>query len=163
MKTTNIKEAVLHQLALPRPGWRNISSMIWLLVGFVLLIMSIAPFALAADGPPPDSHALVLPQTQLIAAVVGALVPGLTYAINHYAPWVSEPAKAIFLAVVAAVGGALTELLDSGGIPLTWETAQVVGTAVVLAFLAHAGFWRPSNLSTRLKAGTNKVGQPPPV
>lgn len=127
---------------------------------FVFLVAPIA--ALADDTVPPDSRTLVLPQTQLIAAVLAAFVPAFAYVINHYAPWVSEPAKAVFLALLAAAVGALTELFDAGGIPLDWNTAQIVGTAVVMAFLAHAGFWKPSTISAKLKAGTNKPGQPAP-
>lgn len=147
----------------PPAGWCNTILFVLLLPLLVLVLFALLPgAALAAGDLPPDSKQLVLPQTQLIAAIVGALVPLVTYFLNHYAPWVSEPAKALFLVLVAAGGGALTTLLDAGGIPLTWETAQVVGTAVVLAFLAHAGFWRPSGLSVRLKGGTNRRGQPAP-
>lgn len=137
--------------------------LLYLSLAMLLSFLLLAPDALAVETVPPDAHTLVLPQTQLIAAVLGALVPALAYVINHYAPWVSEPAKAIFLALLAAAVGALTELFDAGGIPLDWNTAQIVGTAVVLAFLSHTGFWKPSGLSSRLKAGTNKPGQPPPA
>lgn len=116
--------------------------------------------ALAADDVPPDATRLVLPQTQLIAAIVGSLVPALTYVLNHYAPWVSEPVKATVLVAVAAAAGALTTLFDAGGIPLTWETAQIVGTSVALALLAHARFWKPSGLAVKLGGGTNRQDPP---
>ena len=121
----------------------------------------------AADGSDPvsvDTHFRIMSMTKMVAtvaALVGALVPAFTYVLNHHAPWATEPAKALVLALVAAAAGALTQLLDAGGIPLTWETAQIVGTAVALAFLSHVGFWRPSSIAERLGAGSNANGAPP--
>lgn len=114
------------------------------------------PLAHAADSVPPDSRTLFLPQTQLLVAIVGSLVPFFTYMLNFRAGWVSEPAKAVVLALVAAAAGVLTTLIDTGGIPVNWDTAQLVGTAVALAFLSHIGFWRPSGISTVVGGGRNK-------
>lgn len=134
-----------------------LSPRFWLLALLALVALAYWPVsAIAADAVPPDATRLVLPQTQLIAALVGSIVPALTYLLNHYAPWAGEGVKATVLALVSAAAGALTLLFDAGGIPLTWETVQVVGTAVVLAFLAHKGFWKPSGLSAKLGAGTNR-------
>lgn len=122
----------------------------------VLLAPALAGAATSA-APPLPSHEL-LTSTQFYAAVIGALVPGVTYVLNHYAPWCSDAVKAIVLAVVAAGAGAAAQLLDAGALALDTNTLQVVGTAVALAFLAHAGFWKPSGLAALLKAGTNRQG-----
>lgn len=124
----------------------------WFTLALGALISLAGPLAAYADTVPPDSHTLVLPQTQLIAAIVGALVPVVTYALNNRVfAFVSEPVKATVLVLAAAAGGALTELIADGGIPLDWNTVQIVGTAVVLAFLAHMSFYQPSGVAAKLR------------
>jgi hypothetical protein len=159
---------MLYALAPPRPRFSvSFALMFFTVLALVVAWSTVAifmPGLVFADGsPPPDATRLVLPQTQLIAAIVGSLVPSVTYFLNKHAPWTNDKVKAIVLVVVAAAGGALTTLLDAGGIPVTWETAQIVGTAVVLAFLAHVGFWRPSGWSAKLGAGTNRQDRASPA
>jgi len=124
----------------------------------VLGLMLLAASALAAEELPPEPRTLVLPDTQLIAALVGAFAPAVAYVINRWAPWVREPIKGVVFIVVAAIGGALTTLLDTGGIPINLQTLQVIGTSVVLALLAHLGFWKPSGLGAMFGAGRNERG-----
>lgn len=124
----------------------------------LLLFLLTPALALAADSSaPPLDHSLLLTSTQFYAAVVGALVPGVTYLLNHYAPWTSDQVKSIVLVVVAAAGGAITQLVDSGGsLAFDTNTLQVVGSAMFLAFVAHQTFWKPTGFAAALKAGTNR-------
>lgn len=115
-----------------------------------------------ADTVPPPNNELVFSSQQFWVAVIGALVPGLTYILNHYAPWVSEHIKALVLLLVSAAAGALFQLIDVGALHWNTRTFEIVATAVVMAFASHVGFWRPSTFSTKLGGGTNKPGQPPP-
>lgn len=113
-----------------------------------LLILPSA--ALAGDGTTVDN-------TAVYAALVGSLVPIATYFLNHRLPFiVSEPAKAFVLVLVSAAGGALTKLLDEGSLTWSTNTLSVVGVAVLFAFLAHAGFYRPSTISKKLGGGSNR-------
>lgn len=153
-----VLQALWTRIARPGP-----SRAMWVLAIFsvaVLIMVVLSDSASAADGPPPDSTRLFLPSSQLLVAIVGSLVPLVTYVLNHYAPWISEPAKALFLALVAAAAGALATLVDTGGIAVDWETAQLVGTAVVMAFLSHLGFWRPSGISAWAGGGSNAQAAP---
>lgn len=121
----------------------------------LLAVALLVPAAALARDPMPNNE-LVLSSTQFWAAVIGAIVPAFTYLINHYAPWVSEPAKATFLLLASAAAGALFNLLDTGGLAWNVRTLEVVATAVVMAFAAHVGFYRPSGIHAVLKAGTNR-------
>jgi hypothetical protein len=96
--------------------------------------------------------------TAFYAAVIGSLVPALAYLLNHYAPWVSEPVKAVVFAVVGAGAGVVTQLLDDGDFALDTPHLKVVGISMLFAFLAHMGFWKPSTLSTKLGGGSNARG-----
>lgn len=146
--------------------WRQNSPLRWweylafmVIVGAIATALSLwlPDLVYAADGSvPPDSRTLFLPTTQLLVAVVGALSPAVAYALNYAGPWLSEKIKSIVLLVVAAAGGALATLLDTGGIPVNWNTAQLIGTAVVFAVLAHNGWWKGSTFAHTLGAGRNK-------
>lgn len=126
------------------------------LAELVLLVLYPAA-ALAADTVPPPQPTLALPSLQLYALLIGGLVPLATYAANHFAPWASEPVKALFLVVIAAVAGALTQLVDTGTLALNVRTLEIVATAVAGALAAHAGLWRPAGINARLGGGTNRA------
>lgn len=98
---------------------------------------------------------VLLPYTQVIALLIGALVPAVTYVLNHYAPWVTEKAKAVALVITAAVAAGLYQALDGGTIGWNNVTLQLVVSAVAAAFAAHHWFWKPSTISTSLGAGSN--------
>jgi hypothetical protein len=104
---------------------------------------------------PPPQPTLALTGLQVWSALIGALVPLATYVLNHNAPWVSEQIKAIVLVIVAAVAGALTQLVYAGGLALNTRTLEVIGTAVVAALIAHKALWLPSSISVALGGGTN--------
>lgn len=113
---------------------------------------------IASDSPPiPRSE--LLPSVQVWAALVGAVVPLLTYVINRYVP--SEPLRASILVVASAVAGAVVQLLDTGGLAFDVNTLQVILTAVVGALGAHHGFWKPAHVAARLRA--EPVRDAPPV
>jgi len=124
------------------------------LAGSLWLLLPAA--ALAADNTvPPPQPTLALPSLQLYALLIGGLVPLVTYALNHFAPWASEPVKGIVLVVVSAIAGALTQLIDTGSLAFDVRTLEVVATAVVGALAAHVGLWRPAGINARLGGGTN--------
>lgn len=123
-----------------------------------LLLLLFAPVAaFAAEGVPSTNDELVLSGMQLIALAIGAITPLGGYVLNHYAPWASEPAKAIVQVVLAAAAGALAQLLKAGNLDVDLETLEVVGTAVVAALFTHRALWLPAGISTALGGGTNRV------
>ena len=103
---------------------------------------------------------LALQSSQLWVLLIGSLVPLATYVLNHYAPWASEPAKALVLVVVTAVAGGLYTALATSTFGLNSQTAQMVLTAVAGALAAHHGLWRPSTVSARLGGGSNAQARP---
>ena len=126
----------------------------------ILLIAVTVPLlapamAFADDVVPPPQPTLALPSLQLYALLVGGLVPLVTYVLNHYAPWASEPVKATVLVVAAAIAGALTQLIDTGTLEFNVRTLEILATAVVGALAAHAGLWRPALINVKLGGGTN--------
>lgn len=117
-------------------------------------LLMFVPMALA-DSPQPN---LALSPDQTWTLLVGALVPAVTYVINHYAPWVSEEVKGIVLLLLSAATGAVIKLIATGGVDFTTAaTWQYILFAVVAAFAAHFGFYKATNISTRLGAGSNKT------
>lgn len=99
---------------------------------------------------------VLLPYAQIIALIIGAFVPAVTYVLNHYAPWVDEKVKAIVLVVSAAVASGLYQALDGGSIGFNNVTLQLVVTSIVAALTAHHWFWKPSTISASLGGGSNK-------
>lgn len=123
----------------------------------VLAWLLLAPAgALAAAGVPSPNNELVLSGVQVWAAIAGSLVPAAGYLLNTYAPWASEPVKALVQVALAGIIGAITQLLDAGTLALDLETLQVIGTAVVFALLAHKALWLPSGLAAVLGSGQNR-------
>lgn len=98
---------------------------------------------------------LLLSYHQLWVAIIGALVPGIAYLVNHHAPWISEPIKAAVFVVVAAASSALYAALATNVFGWNDATLQLVVTGVVTALAAHFGFWKPSTVAARLGAGSN--------
>lgn len=90
-----------------------------------------------------------------------ALVPLVTYFVNHVGPQVTEPVKAAVLVVASAIVGGLYEAVDSGGFGFNNRTLQYVLVAVVSAFVSHGILWQPSGVSDRLGGGSNAVPTPP--
>lgn len=101
-----------------------------------------------------SSPALTLQGKQTWALLIGSLVPLGTYVINHVGPWVSEPAKALFLVLMAAVAGGLYTALSTNSFGWNSATLQMVVTSVAAALAAHKLLWQPSTISARLGAGT---------
>lgn len=99
----------------------------------------------------------VIPATQYVVLAIGALVPLVTYVLNHYAPWADEKVKTVVLVVVAAVAGGLYQALEVGDLGLNAKTLSYVLSAVFAAALAHNWIYRPGTINTALGGGTNKV------
>lgn len=124
----------------------------------LLLMISLPAFALAiAPSPQPT---LALPSVQIWTLAIGALVPIVTYVLNHYAPWCSEPVKAVVLVIAAAVAGGVYQAIDVGSVGFNTRTAELVLTSVIAAVGSHHLFWKPSGISAKLKAGTNVQNNP---
>lgn len=126
----------------------------WLVPVFGLLLLF--PAFVLADDPAHNPAVLVFPKAQIWTLIIGALVPLVTYVVNHVAPWVSEPVKAFVLAVAAAIAGALTTAIATNVFGWNTPTLQLVLSAVAAAFLAHKLIWLPSGVSVLLGGGSDK-------
>jgi hypothetical protein len=133
----------------------NLRASLWLRAwAFVVLFLLLVPaFARAAGAAVAPTQ--VLSQSQLWTAVIGALVPLVTYVLNHYAPWANETVKGIVLLVVAAVAGGLYTALGTSVFGFNDQTLQLVATSVFAAFAAHGLIWKPTGVAASLGAGTN--------
>jgi hypothetical protein len=125
-----------------------------LLATFVLLILP--ALALAATG-----GVGFAPSVQTWALILGAVTPLFTYLLNHFAPWVSEAVKATVLAVVAGVVGAVWAAIETHVFGWNDATVQLVLTAILGAFGAHALLYRPAGINTKLGGGSD-AGPPAP-
>src|SRR5882762_7653969 len=96
-----------------------------------------------------------VPSVQTWALILGAVTPLFTYILNHYAPWISEAAKAIALAVVAGVVGAVWSAIETGVFGWNDATVQLVVTAILGAFGAHALIFKPAEINKTLGGGSN--------
>ena len=103
---------------------------------------------------PAPNPTLLLPTAQIVLVVLGALVPLVTYVLNHYAPWASEQIKAIVVVVVAAVVAGVYQAIQDGH-SLDKQTLQYVITAVVAALGAHHWLYKPAGISEKLGGGSN--------
>lgn len=124
-------------------------------LGLMLIAMLLLPVTALADSAPPPQHTLALASTQVWVLAVGALVPIVTYVLNHVAPWTSEPVKAFVLVVAAAVAGGVTQAINAGNVGFNDSTFQLVLTSIIAALAAHGFLWKPSGVSTRLGGGSN--------
>jgi hypothetical protein len=115
-----------------------------LFVPLSLLLMPAAAFA-ESDSVPVGQTALGF---SLWALGVGALVPLVTYVLNRYVP--TEPIRATVLLVVAAIAGALTQLINAGSIGFDTATLRYVISAVLAALAAHHLLWRPGRVNAAL-------------
>jgi hypothetical protein len=112
------------------------------------LVMLASPAAAFAE---PDSVPVgqtALGGFSLWALGVGALVPLVTYVLNRYVP--TEPIRATVLLVVAAIAGALTQLINAGSIGFDTATLRYVISAVLAALAAHHLLWRPGRVNAAL-------------
>ncbi len=97
----------------------------------VFLCLVLAPVAMATTLAPQPTLALQSKQTWVL--LIGALVPLLTYVLNHVGPWVSEPVKAFVTVLASAVAGGLYTALATTSFGWNTATLQMVLTAVVAA------------------------------
>lgn len=119
-------------------------------IAAILILLLVPAFALAAAG-----GVGFVPSVQTWALILGAITPLFTYILNHYAPWISEAAKAIALAVVSGVVGALWAAIETGVFGWNDATVQLVLTAILGAFGAHALIFKPAGINSKLGGGTN--------
>jgi hypothetical protein len=97
----------------------------------------------------------LVPVPQVWVLLLGALTPLVSYVLNHYGAWISEPIKAFVLAAVAAITAALYTAIETSVFGWNNATLQLVLAAIVAAFAAHHLLWKPSGISAKLGAGTN--------
>jgi uncharacterized membrane protein YeaQ/YmgE (transglycosylase-associated protein family) len=95
------------------------------------------------------------PSIQTWALILGAITPLFTYVLNHVGPWLSEKTKAVVLLVVAGVVGAVYTAIESSTFGWNDSTVQLILTAILGAFGAHALVWKPSGINTALGGGRN--------
>lgn len=98
---------------------------------------------------------MLLSHVQMWTLAIGAVVPLVTYVVNHVGPWVSEPAKAAVLVVASAAASALYTALATNVIGFNEATLQLLLTGVAGALAAHHMLWKPSTVSARLGGGSN--------
>jgi hypothetical protein len=98
---------------------------------------------------------LVFPWQQVWPLLIGGLVPLVTYVLNHYAPWVAEPIKALVMVVVSAIATALYTALATNVFGLNNSTLQLVLTGVGAALMTHRLLWKPAGIALALGGGTN--------
>jgi hypothetical protein len=130
-----------------------------------LAILLVAPASALADETPNPRPGLVLDPTQTWILFIGALVPLVTYVINHHAPWLDEKAKGVVHVITAAIAGGLYQALSGGGIGFNATTLQLVGTSVISALFAHKLLYAPSGINVALGGGSNApktTNQAPP-
>lgn len=119
---------------------------------FLLLILPVYALASTATSAP----TLVFPWQQVWPVVIGAIVPLVTYVLNHVGPWLTEPIKAAVLVLVAAVVTALYTALATNVIGLNDATLQLILTGVFSSLAAHHLLWKPAGIALALGGGTNR-------
>lgn len=137
-----------------------------LFVFSALMFIPAASVAAALPGPGdaapvPDGPAATALSLYLFA--LSAFAPLVGYALNHYSPlWVSEQAKGVVHAVLAAGVAVLYQAASPGDLGLNDGTLLAVLTAMGGALAGHLG-WTKSAISVAFGAGTNRGGAPSPV
>ena len=116
---------------------------------FALLCLLLLPALALAAG------TVLTPVPQVWTILLGALTPLVVYVLNHFAPWVTEPIKATVLAIVAGAVGAIYTAIETSIFGFNSATLQLVLTAIVAAFGAHALIYRPSGIAAKLGGGSN--------
>jgi hypothetical protein len=119
----------------------------------LLCLMLIPALALAAGT-------VLTPVPQVWVILLGALTPLVTYVLNHFAPWVTEPIKATVLAVVAGVVACIYTAIETSIFGFNNATLQLVLSAIVAAFGAHLLIWSPSGIAAKLGGGSNAPKTP---
>lgn len=122
----------------------------------VLWLIILPDLASAAGTAPDPNSTLALPSDQLWTLAIGALVPLVTYVLNHYAPWASEPIKAAVVVLASAVAGGVYQAIEAGQVGFNGTTAQFIITAIIGALAAHKLLWVPSTVAQRLGGGSNR-------
>lgn len=84
----------------------------------------------------------------LLAAVAGALLPGLVGWVNN-ARWTSE-VKAIVAAIFSLAVGVATAYVAGG-----WDRADIIRSVLIVFFLsqlAYNQYWKPAGFTKKLEA-----------
>jgi hypothetical protein len=95
------------------------------------------------------------PSIQTWALILGAVTPLFTYVLNHVGPWLSEKTKALVLLVISGAVGAVYTAIETSTFGWNDSTVQLVLTAILGAFGAHALVWKPSGINSALGGGRN--------
>lgn len=125
-------------------AWRGLA-----LAAMLLLLVPAAAFAVS------QSTSLLLSNKQVWTVIIGALVPLLTYVLNHVGPWISEPIKAAVLVLASAIAGGLYTALATSSFGLNAPTLELVLTSVIASLAAHKLLWVPSGIAAMLGGGSN--------
>lgn len=132
------------------------------LLAALIALLVFAPLALAQTAVPgpgdvaPQPDGPVATGVNLNLLVLGVVIRGLMYVVNHYVPFLrTEPQKQISVAVVAAIGGALYQGIVDGGVGFNEITYSSVIQSVFSTLAAHNLLFRPGLLNAKLGGGTN--------
>ncbi|MEV4576010.1 hypothetical protein AB0K16_22460 [Nonomuraea jabiensis] len=82
---------------------------------------------------------------QVLTLLVGTVLPLLVGFVNKESA--SAGAKAVWLAVLSAVGGGLSSALDAVNAGVVWDWRSAIVTAVgtfLIAVGMHFGLWKPT-------------------
>jgi hypothetical protein len=91
-------------------------------------------------------------RVQLWSLLVGVVLPIAVALATKVTT--SASTKAVALALLSAISGFLTEMLDSGD-SFQWSTALITWAATfIVAVAVHFGLWKPTGVS----GGAQKVG-----
>lgn len=126
-------------------------------VGISILVLLALPALVYAEGESPVmEHIGFAPSVQTWALILGAITPLATYVINYHAPWISEHVKGTVLVIVSGVVGAVWTAIQTHIFGFNDATVQLVLTAILGAFGAHALVYKPAGWNVRLGGGRNK-------
>lgn len=118
------------------------------------LILALPTVAGAAETVPPTQPTLPLNTLAFWSAVISIAVTGISYVVNKYAPWVSQPAKALFLVALTAAANVVYQLIEVGDFAFDTRHLQLVAYAFVGAIVSHYGF-KAGEWNLKLGAGQN--------
>lgn len=121
---------------------------------FILVLSLITPaFALAGELSVTHTTTLALPYAQLWAAVIGLFTPLVSYVLNSKL-WAEAPesVKMVIQALVAAVVSAIYTAIATPNFGFNAATLELVGTTVLINFLAHELGYSKAGINTKLGA-----------
>lgn len=92
-----------------------------------------------------------------LTLVVGTLIPLLVGLVTKEVA--NSGLKGVLNALLSAVAGALTVLVDNGGVLGPWQELANAGFATFITSIAtYYGVWKPTGVATSVQRKTARVG-----